>query len=251
MADEATPQENANENAVTEPVGTAATVDSATDIGADVQGTETETAATDSVDTDKSTKTYDESYVRKLRDENAATRVKAKDAEKAAQEAARQAKEAADAQKSLTEKLGRTLGFVDDAPLAPEELLQQASAREAQLSAERDTVATELRMLRIEKALNAAAEKHDGDTSILAPYLTGTGALAQLDPTADDFASQVDAVVSAAVESNPKLKKAPVQAAAPRSGGDLSGGNGSPKSSGEKSIEDLIREKRERRERDR
>jgi hypothetical protein len=245
MADEATIQETTTENAVTETVDTTATVDSTTDIGADVQGTETDIVVTDSVDTDKSTKTYDESYVRKLRDENAATRVKAKDAEKAAQAAARQAQEASDAQKSLTERLGRALGFVEDAPLAPEELLKQASAREAQLSAERDTVATELRTLRIEKALNAAAEKHDGDTSILAPYLTGTGALAQLDPTADDFSSQVEAIVENAVTTNPKLKKA-VQVAAPRSGGDLSSGNGSTKPTGEKSIDDLRREKRER-----
>jgi hypothetical protein len=248
MADEATPQETTTENA---PVDNAETsqVDAVDSVsGGDVQATDTTAAATDSAKEPEkaAAKTYDEAYVKKLRDEAANARVKGKEA---AEQAAKDAADAA--QKALTEQIARTLGLIkDDTPPDPAELLKQAADRESQLASERDSVANELRTLRIEKALAAAAEKFDGDTSILAPYLTGTGALKNLDPSADDFATQVEAVVSAAVESNPKLKKAPVQAAAPRSGGDLSGGNGAPKPNADKSIDDLRREKRERAQRE-
>jgi hypothetical protein len=250
MADEATPQETTTENTPIEPAETPAAPIENPVSGDSVQATDTDTVAADS-DADKAAKTYDESYVKKLRDENAAARVKAKDAEKAAQEAARQAQEAADAQKSLTEKLGRALGFVqDDAPLAPEELLKQAAERESQIAAERDTVAERLRNYERRDALTRAATTNEGDLEAILDSRRVNEAIAKLDTTADDFASQVDAIVSAAIENNPKLKKTAVQVAAPRSGGDLSGGNGAPKPTGDKSVEDVIRERREKRARD-
>jgi hypothetical protein len=247
MADEATPQETTTEQVVTEPAVTGK-VDDTTDIGADVQGTETDPQATGAdKEPEKPTKSYDEAYVKKLRDEAANARVKGKEAaEQAAQEAAEKAT------RELSEQIGRALGLIkDDVAPDPAELLKQAQDREAQLAAERDSVANELRALRIEKALTAAADKFDGDKEILAPYLAGTGALTKLDPAADDFASQVEAIISAAVESNPKLKKTADRVSAPRSGGDLSNGNAAPKPNAPKSVEDLIRERHERRQRER
>ncbi len=244
MADEAAPQEITPTGTVDAPA--VSTTETETPVtGGDDQVTESPADDIDGKPEDgkPEPKSYDEAYVKKLRDEAAAARVKGKEAaERAAQEAA------AAASKELTEKLARTLGLIDDTN--PEQLLKAAADREATLAAERDSVASELRALRIEKALNAAADKVDGDTSILAPYLTGTGALNKLDPAADDFASQVEAIVTAAVESNPKLKKTAVQVAAPRSGGDLSGGNAAPNRRGPKTVEEIRREMREKRERD-
>ncbi|TDP29768.1 hypothetical protein [Nocardia ignorata] len=245
MADEAnTPATPTTENST--PVDTAPAVTDTTPAPGDsVQATETTTPAADTEPApEKPAKTYDEAYVKKLREEAAANRVKGDEkAKQAAQEAA------AEAQRTLTEQIARTLGLIkDDTPPDPADLLKQAQDRETQLAAERDSVAKELRALRIEKALNDAAEKCDGDTSILAPYLAGTGALNKLDLAADDFASQMEAIVAAAVESNPKLKKTTAQVAAPRSGGDLSGGNAAPKVRGPKSVEEIRLEMRAKRE---
>ncbi|MDH6282810.1 hypothetical protein [Prescottella agglutinans] len=188
-------------------------------------------------------KTYSEDYVRKLRKEAADNRVKGT-------EAAKQAAE--DAERALTERLGKALGFIkDDGPVDPAQLLEQAAAEKDAIARERDTSEAQLRAYQVKDALNTAASKHDGDTSILLPFLKGEGLLDKLDPSTDDFAAQVDALVSEAVTNNPKLKKEPVQVAAPRSGGDLSGGNAAPKAGGPKSIDDLRRERREKRERDR
>lgn len=253
MADEATPaQETTTENTPVEATTPVETETSTPDIGGDVQATETDTPATEP-DEGKAAKTYDEAYVRKLRDENAATRIKAKEAETKAQEAARQAQEAAEAQKKLTENLGRALGFVqDETPLTSDELLKQAAEREAQIAADRDAVAERLRNFERRDALTRAvnAPGVDGDLEAILDSRKVNEAIAKLDTNADDFSAQVAEIVSAAVESNPKLKKAPVQAAAPRSGGDLSGGNGAPKPTGDKSIDDLRREKRERAKRE-
>ncbi|WP_306365313.1 hypothetical protein [Nocardia sp. CC227C] len=251
MPDEGTPQETTTEPAVETTAPAQPESNGATDIGGDVQVTETEKTSGDTDSTKESDKpaekTYDEKYVKKLRDEAAAARVKGKEAaEQAAKEAAEKA------QRELSEQIGRALGLIqDDTPPDPAELLKQAQDRETQLASERDAAAQELRALRIEKALNVAADKCDGDTSILAPYLAGTGALKNLDPSADDFASQVEQIVSAAVESNPKLKKIADRVSAPRSGGDLTGGNAAPKPNAAKSIDDIRAEMRAKRERER
>ncbi|MBF6326581.1 hypothetical protein IU451_29215 [Nocardia cyriacigeorgica] len=249
MADEATAQETTTENAPVETVSAPAeTVDTTTpEIGGDVQATETATVDTadSSPEPDKQSteKTYDEKYVKKLRDEAAAARVKGKEAaEQAAKEAAEKA------QKELAEQIGKALGLIqDETPPAPEELLKQATEREAQIAKERDAAAERLRAYERKDALTAAASKVDGDLASLLDSRTVNAAIESLDTNADDFASQVEAIVSAAVENNPKLKKAPAQVAAPRSGGDMSGGNASPNSNGEKDVDYWRRDFREKR----
>lgn len=236
MADEAnTVQESTTENTPVEAVETVEVETAETaEVGADVQGTESEADVTETEkESEKPTeKTYDEKYVKKLRDEAAAARVKGKEAaEQAAKEAAEKA------QRELSEQIGRALGLIkDDTPPDPAELLKQAQEREQALAAERDAAAEKLRNYARKDALTAAAAKVDGDLASLLDSRTVNAAIEKLDTDADDFASQVEALVSAAVESNPKLKKT-VQAAAPRSGGDMSGGNAAPNSQGEKDID--------------
>lgn len=251
MADEAnTPAEPTTENsapvdapAPAEPVDTPAPGDS-------VQATETTPSAdsdsdktepvTDPAEAGKESKTFDAAYVKKLRDEAADARVKGREAaEKAAQEAAEAAS------KELTEKLGRALGLIaDDTPPDPADLLKAAQEREAQLAADRDAVAEKLRNFERRDALTRAANTAEADLEAILDSRKVNEAIAKLDTNADDFAAQVAEVVSAAVESNPKLKKAPAQAAAPRSGGDMSGGNATPNSQGEKDIDFYRREYR-------
>lgn len=186
--------------------------------------------------------TFDKAYVEKLRREAQKLRAKAKeDAEKASKEAAEAA------EKALTERLGKALGLIqDDTPVDPQELIAQAAEREAQALEREAKAAAKLRAYELEKALTNAANKVDGDLDILTPYLRGTGALDALDPDADDYLDQVSAVVAAAVEQNPKLKKVAPVAAPARSGGDISNGTGIPKK-GPESVDDIranIRKKR-------
>ncbi|MBF6394118.1 hypothetical protein IU443_29760 [Nocardia farcinica] len=233
MADEATPQET-TENAPVEAVETVEveTVETA-EVGADVQGTESEPAAEPPTEDKPAEKTYDEKYVKKLRDEAAAARIKGKEA---AEQAAREAAEKA--QRELSEQIGRALGLIkDDTPPDPAELLKQAQEREQALAAERDAAAEKLRNYARKDALTAAASKVDGDLASLLDSRSVNAAIESLDTDADDFAAQVEAIVSAAVENNPKLKKATDRVSAPRSGGDLSGGNAAPNPAAEKDID--------------
>ncbi len=245
MADEATtPAEPTTENSTVD-TAPADTVDTTPAAGDSVQATDADTPAgdTDPKDPPADPKSYDESYVKKLREENAATRVKAKQAETAAQEAAQRAEEAANAQQELTEKLGRALGLIqDDTPPDPADLLKAAQDREAQLAADRDAVAEKLRNFERRDALTRAANTAEADLEAILDSRKVNEAIAKLDTNADDFAARVAEVVSAAVENNPKLKKAPAQAAAPRSGGDMSGGNAAPNSQGEKDINSYRRD---------
>ncbi|MFC4373368.1 hypothetical protein ACFO5K_04590 [Nocardia halotolerans] len=245
MADEATtPAEPTTENTTTvdTPALAAEPVDTP-DSGADVQGTET--GKTDPVtepadEAGKEPKSFDAAYVKKLRDEAADARIKGKEAAvQAAQEAAKAA------QDELTEKLGRALGLIsDDTPPDPAELLKAAQERETQLAADRDSVAEKLRTFERRDAVTRAANTAEADLEAILDSRKVNEEIAKLDTNADDFAAQVAEVVSAAVENNPKLKKAPAQAAAPRSGGDMSGGNATPNSSGDKDIDFYRREYR-------
>ncbi|MDQ8040661.1 hypothetical protein RDI86_02240 [Cellulosimicrobium sp. XJ-DQ-B-000] len=151
---------------------------------------------------DDEPKTFDENYVTKLRNEAAAHRKKAQTA-------------ADDAVAELTKNIGKALGLIkDDEPADPAELTKQIeSEREAAKSA------------RVELAVFRVAGKHHADADALLDSRSFLNKVKDLDPTADDFASQVDAAVKAVVENNPKLR---VVQAATKAGSDLSAGNADP-----------------------
>lgn len=225
MADEATPQET------TAPADTVEATE-AVDGGADQATTEaTDTPESAVADTDtpadkpEKVETFDKAYVEKLRREAQSLRKKAKeDAEAAAKKAAEESK------REAYEAFGKTLGYIkDDEPVDPQVLLEQAAEEKAAIANERDAYRAQIAAFKFEQALTKAANTADGDLDLLAPYLKGTGALDALDIDADDYLDQVSAVVAAAVESNPKLRKAAPVAAPARSGGDLSGGTANPR----------------------
>lgn len=229
MADEATPQETTAPADIVE--ATEAVVggaDQATTEATDTQEpavADTDTPAEDTAPAEE--RTYTKAEVKKFKDEAQKLRQRLRDETEAAAKAAAEASE-----KAVAERIGKALGLIpeeNDKPVDPAVLLEQAAEREAQIANERDQIASKLRAYELEKALSKAATAVDGDLDILTPYLKGTGALDALDPDADDYLDQVSAVVAAAVEANPKLRKAAPVAAPPRSGGDLSGGTANPR----------------------
>lgn len=242
MADEA----DAQETLVDDTVDTPAEETAVPEPGGDVQATETDKPETDSAKPEADPEIARlNREVDKLRKEAAAARVKGNEkATTAAQEAAKQATT------DLVEKLRATLGL-DPAEPDPAELLKAAEKQAADFAAERDSYAEKLRGYARKDAISDAAKAVEGDLDAILDSRKIAADIEKLDTTADDFAAQVAEIVKGAVDSNPKLKKAPAQVAAPRSGGDLSGGNAAPKPGSPKSVEDLIREQRERRARER
>ncbi|PTU57195.1 hypothetical protein DBB34_05460 [Sphaerisporangium cinnabarinum] len=142
--------------------------------------------------------------IERLRRENASARTTAK------QTAADEARTA------LVQDLGKALGLVKDGDTAPtpEQLTEQATAA-------RD----EARVARVELAVYQRATAHQGDPAALLDSRAFLAKVADLDPTADDFGDKVDTAIKAAIDTNPKLKAAPVQASGPSSV-DHAGGTG-------------------------
>lgn len=168
-------------------------------------------APTPEVDPNAQQGTFDREYVEKIRKEAASHRTKAKEYEDAVA--------AAQAEKDdLINKIGKAFGFVKD----DETEQADAGALVEQVTAERDTLQQELKSLRQENALSKALNSVtiDGQPVQVDPTLTlavvkGNGALNDLDPGSDDYASQVEQIVSETVKAHPQLRAQ----VAPRSSG--------------------------------
>lgn len=89
---------------------------------------------------------------------------------------------------------------------------------------QRDAALAEARKTRTENAVLRSASKHGADAEALTDSLSFMRTLESIDPAADDFASQVDAAIKAAVEANPKVKTNAPAAPPARSGGTVNGG---------------------------
>ena len=137
--------------------------------------------------------------IRDTRKEAGDNRTKALTAETAAQERVNKILEAAGIKTA-------------EEPLDAAKLTEQLSAKDQSI-----------RNLTVERALDKAARKAGADEDLLDAVLTRKGALAGLDPSATDFAQQLDALVKAEVDANPKLKAA---RAAGASGIEQTGGTG-------------------------
>lgn len=170
----------------------------------DVNGTQNASSATDAEASPWDDPAKAKSEIERLRRENASARTTAK------QTAADEARTA------LVQDLGKALGLVKDGDSAPtpEQLTEQATAA-------RD----EARVARVELAVYQRAAAHQGDPAALLDSRAFLAKVADLDPTADDFGATVDAAITAAIDTNPKLKAAPVQASGPSSV-DHAGGTG-------------------------
>ncbi|WP_076260862.1 hypothetical protein [Intrasporangium flavum] len=95
------------------------------------------------------------------------------------------------------------------------------------------------RQTKVELAVYKTASKHSGDPDALLDSRAFLAKVADLDPSADDFQSKVDAAIKSAVADNPKLKAA---RAAGASGADRTGGSGE-RAAKPKTLEDAITQK--------
>lgn len=138
-------------------------------------------------------------------------------------------------------QIGKTLGVVkdDDTPTV-ESLTTALQDRDANLTSTQAALAAQ----RAENAVLRYAGKHNGDSDALLDSRDFEKKLAGIDPTADDYASQVEALVKAEVETNSRYRK--VQVAPKSSDGDTPPAGGTPP--GEKSIDDLRQERQKRRD---
>lgn len=138
--------------------------------------------------------TFDREYVEKLRKEAAQYRTKAKEVEEAK----------AGELDAFKQEMAKALGLVEDTQ-DPKALLDAATQREQEAAAERDKLAQELNQFRQQNAVQAAAPQ-GVDTDLLNAVLSANKALDQLDPTADDYAQQVNSAVNAVIEKHPSLR---------------------------------------------
>lgn len=169
-------------------------------------------------DKPKGGKSYDEKYVRGLRQENASSRAQ------------------------FNQLRDAILGVLD-----PEAKAAGAKLDPAQLTEQLTKTQVENRTLKIERALDRAARHHKADEDLLVAWLAHKGRLNDLDPTSDDFAAQLDEMVAEAVKKNPKLK-ADTTPVPTRSGGDFAGGGEKRSDSAPESIDDHRAQRRKRRE---
>ncbi|WP_435110171.1 hypothetical protein [Nocardiopsis synnemataformans] len=185
---------------------------------ADTTTTDTTTAdtqRTDDTSQDKGPepKTFDEAYVKKLRDEAASRRATAKELETKLSETEKR-------QQAQMDAIAKALGLKeDDSPPDPEQLTKQLTAAQEQAQ-QREM---ELRTLRVERAAEKAAREHGADVDTLLDSRSFATKLSDLDPTADDFAATVSDLVKTTVDSNPKYR---VAQAAASSSADFSSGPG-------------------------
>ena len=155
-------------------------------------------------------------------------------------------KAAEDAKNELAQSLGKALGIInDDEPADPEALLQAATAERDQSAQERDEAKEKARLASIELAIFRSAHKHDANVDELLDSRDFASKYAGLDPAADDFASKLDGLITAAVDDNPtKFKNAQV---ALRSGGDFTHGTGGGNQLPANDIDALRQARQERR----
>lgn len=134
-----------------------------------------------------------QAYVARLTREAAEARVSKQTTDQAAITAAAEAERT---------RIGRALGYIKDdgANLTPEQLTERHTAQ----LAEKDKT---IRELTIGSALSTAlAGTHPGTRDAL----TGSGQLADLDPAAPDFTTQLQTRVTAYLDANPYFRVTPV-----------------------------------------
>lgn len=150
-----------------------------------------------------------EKELKKLRKESAARRTSLRDEEK-------KNAELTSKYNSLNSKFEEMRGFLAKLSGAEEEATpeQLIESYKEKLEAQQQ----ENRQLRETTALNDAVAKSKGDPALIIPYLRGSNALVNLDPSAENYAAQVAELVQETVDANPKLRAQ----AAPASSGNTS-----------------------------
>lgn len=128
-----------------------------------------------------------------------------------------EAKKSASQFDALKQSLGKAFGFVED----------EENPDPKQLVAKLDAAAKTARESQTHLAVYKLASKKGVDADALLDSNAFTSALGKLDPDSDDFAAQVGAEITKAVDKNPRYKLAPQTPPPPaRSGSDTGAGQG-------------------------
>ncbi len=186
--------------------------------GSGDQGTGDGKKGSDGDDSPWTDPTKAKAEIERLRRENAADRTNAK------------TKAADDAVNDLTQKLGKALGLIKDG--------DKDKVDPAELAKQVEQAQTQAKQTSIELAVYRTASKHQGDPDALLDSRGFLAKLADLDPTAKDFAAKVDTAIKDAVTSNPKLKA--TQAAGSSSADHGAGGSGESKARTPKTLTDAV-----------
>jgi hypothetical protein len=119
------------------------------------------------------------------------------------------------AQQATLDKIAVALGLKPDEKADPAKLAEQLTASQAAA-----------RQSAVQLAVYQAASKAGANAAALLDSVGFANATKDLDPTAADFAAQVEKAIAEAVTANPLLKATPAGPA--RSGGQFTGAPGAP-----------------------
>jgi hypothetical protein len=178
--------------------------------------------------------------IRGLEKEAGDNRLKAKNAEQAADS---RVKDSADRLQSFVDGFAKVMGLTeepDDRPKTIDEAMRRLEASNGQIQEWTDRH----RQLEVQLAVWQAAGGLGANTPELMDSHSFLSKIDRLDPSADDFTGRLSELISAQIEANPtRFKAQPPRVAAPvQSGGEFTGGpGGRTPSDADMSIEDHIR----------
>ncbi|MGI6878828.1 hypothetical protein [Microbacterium sp. gxy059] len=141
-------------------------------------------------------------------------------------EAKKAREDAENEKKSLAQSIGKALGLVADEEETPtvDSLTTRLQERDTALS----SAQVALQAQRAENAVLRYATKHKGDADALLDSRGFNEKLAAIDSTASDYATQVEALVKAEVDSNSRYRKVQVAPSSSNGAPPPAGGNNAP-----------------------
>ncbi|MEV6154922.1 hypothetical protein AB0L53_31735 [Nonomuraea sp. NPDC052129] len=192
--------------------------------------------------------------IRETRTEAAEFRNQLREAQKAADEAAKAKGPSAEeitqqVQSDLAKQIGKALGLVgeEQQQLTPEQIIEQLTGERDTTAKERDEERDRHRRALVELAVHRQGLKLGADPDALLDSRSFLKKVRDLDTDAQDFATKLGEVIELAVTENPKFKGGPQAGPPSRSGGEFAGGPGGRAPNAEPSIDDFRKQRQAKR----
>ncbi|MEV1167346.1 hypothetical protein [Nonomuraea sp. NPDC049784] len=187
--------------------------------------------------------------IRETRNEAAEFRNQLREAQKAADEAAKAKGPSAEeitqqVQSDLAKQIGKALGLVgEEQQLTPEQIIEQLTGERDTTAKERDEEKERHRRALMELAVHRQGLKLGADPDALLDSRSFLKKARDLDIDAQDFAAKLGEVIELAVTENPKFKAGSLAGPPSRSGGEFAGGPGGRVTGSEPSIDDFRKQR--------
>ncbi|MER7363284.1 hypothetical protein [Nonomuraea wenchangensis] len=188
--------------------------------------------------------------IRETRNEAAEFRSQLREAQKAADEAAKATGPTAaeitqQVQSDLAKQIGKALGLIgeEQKELTPEQIIDQLTGERDMTAKERDAERERHRRALMELAVHRQGLKLGADPDALLDSRSFLKKVRDLDTEAQDFTTRLGEMIELAVTENPKFKGAPLAGPPSRSGGEFAGGPGGRSPSSEPSIDDFRKQR--------